>query len=466
MIPPTPRINLVGVAQFLRKTFSLQRKKEAATLQAPLQIAPLGASIASMVVAPKAKLVVKLYNPTSGTLISSTEKWVTLAGQTAWEEISIGISPTQAVKVEAYITNEDTDVSFNVWFDELKIEVAAKPTAMVVQENHYSPFGLNMKGLDYVQTPTKESKFTFNGKEKQTELGLNQYDFGARGFDYQILRTTTLDPHADRYHSMSGYSFLNNNPLRFIDPTGMDMEHTATGTTYTGVEAQNAFAELQNQHNSRDDKGNTPLGKTYDEITGEVIHDDGESDGKVYMGSKADGSDRQFIGLRNEIPDKTAEFNKFITNANDHFSKQLAFINQLSLRPFSEFVLKNAVFAMETTDGAPYDIKNRKGSGFHRGDFGKTGYGFYSGKLLRFDDFGNFAFGVAAKAFGFSSNWAEFGAGLNQLSKALDINIESNINTFSTIDVTIRRGGIIGGISTYFDEKRDNHWIRQGYSIK
>lgn len=130
-----------------------------------------------MVVAPKAKLVVNLYNPTSGTLISSTEKWVTLAGQTTWEEISIGISPTQAVKIEAYITNEDTEASFNVWFDELKIEVAAKPTAMVVQENHYSPFGLNMKGLDYVQTPAKEDKFTFNGKEKQTELGLNQYDF-------------------------------------------------------------------------------------------------------------------------------------------------------------------------------------------------------------------------------------------------------------------------------------------------
>jgi hypothetical protein len=70
----------------------------------------------------------------------------------------------------------------------LKIELYAVPVAMVVQENHYYPFGLGMKGLDYVQNVNQENKFTFNGKEKQTELGLNQYDFHARGFDYQTLR--------------------------------------------------------------------------------------------------------------------------------------------------------------------------------------------------------------------------------------------------------------------------------------
>jgi RHS repeat-associated protein len=109
---------------------------------------------------------------------------------------------------------------------------------MVVQENHYYPFGLGIKGLDYTApSPNKENKFTFNGKEKQTELGLNQYDYGARGFDYQLNRTTTLDPHADSYHSVSAYSFLNNNPLRFIDPTGMDVEDgfNEDGTLHRGT---------------------------------------------------------------------------------------------------------------------------------------------------------------------------------------------------------------------------------------
>jgi RHS repeat-associated protein len=91
----------------------------------------------------------------------------------------------------------------------------------------------------------QENRFTFNGKEKQTELGLHQYDFSARSYDYQILRTTTLDPHGDSYVNVSGYSFLNNNPLRFIDPTGRDVTETAWGTSYTGVDAQNMFRQLR-----------------------------------------------------------------------------------------------------------------------------------------------------------------------------------------------------------------------------
>ncbi|SFF60496.1 RHS repeat-associated core domain-containing protein [Thermoflexibacter ruber] len=102
-----------------------------------------------------------------------------------------------------------------------------------------------MKGLDYVQNVSQENKFTFNSKEKQTELGLYHYDFSARSYDYQTGRTTTLDPHGDRYVSISPYSFLNNNPLRYIDPTGRDVTETAWGTSYTGVDAQRAFMQLK-----------------------------------------------------------------------------------------------------------------------------------------------------------------------------------------------------------------------------
>jgi RHS repeat-associated protein len=64
-------------------------------------------------------------------------------------------------------------------------------------------------------------KYKFNGKELQDELGLNWYDFGARGYMPDIGRTPVQDPLTEKFYGMSSYSFLNNNPLSFIDPNGM-----------------------------------------------------------------------------------------------------------------------------------------------------------------------------------------------------------------------------------------------------
>ena len=63
-------------------------------------------------------------------------------------------------------------------------------------------------------------QYKFQNKEWQDELGFNTYDFGARGYMPDIVRTPTLDPLAEKFYSFSPYSFLNNNPLRFVDPDG------------------------------------------------------------------------------------------------------------------------------------------------------------------------------------------------------------------------------------------------------
>jgi hypothetical protein len=41
-------------------------------------------------------------------------------------------------------------------------------------------------------------------------------------YDPQIGRFMNVDPHADEYHELSPYNFVNNNPLIYIDPTGKD----------------------------------------------------------------------------------------------------------------------------------------------------------------------------------------------------------------------------------------------------
>lgn len=63
------------------------------------------------------------------------------------------------------------------------------------------------------------NKFRHNGKEERSKefsdgSGLEEYDCGARFFDNQIGRWTTIDPLASTYSNMSPYVAMDNNLKR------------------------------------------------------------------------------------------------------------------------------------------------------------------------------------------------------------------------------------------------------------
>jgi RHS repeat-associated protein len=108
-------------------------------------------------------------------------------------------------------------------------------TAKLLKENHYYPFGLkhpyNSFEFDYYYyTPTSSltigpttnsNRYQYNSKEWQNELSLNLYDYGARMFDPAIGRWGVVDPLSEKYGAWSPYNYVYNNPLKFVDPTGM-----------------------------------------------------------------------------------------------------------------------------------------------------------------------------------------------------------------------------------------------------
>jgi RHS repeat-associated core domain len=106
--------------------------------------------------------------------------------------------------------------------------VVADQTGAVAQTNHYYPFGMSF--ADGVNTDKQPYKY--NGKELDTDRGLNWYDYSARQYDG--IRFTTVDPLAEKYYSISPYAYCLNNPVKYVDPDGRFVA-TVIGTIAGGV---------------------------------------------------------------------------------------------------------------------------------------------------------------------------------------------------------------------------------------
>jgi RHS repeat-associated protein len=126
------------------------------------------------------------------------------------------------------------------------VNPSATNTALISQTNDYYPFG-----MCYTKMPGPfVNKRKYNGKEEQ-EMPGRWLDYGARFYDPQLGRWHGVDPLAEKYRRWTPYNYCVNNPMRFVDPDGMEVIETANWITYTGADAVAAFLQLKTQMESR-----------------------------------------------------------------------------------------------------------------------------------------------------------------------------------------------------------------------
>ena len=106
------------------------------------------------------------------------------------------------------------------------------PSGVPMAQNlgpNVTPSYYNALGIQYTKNFGRdEQPYLYNGKEFIEAHGLNEYDSQARMYYAPIMRTTTMDPLAEKYYHISPYAWCGNNPIGFVDPEGMAWKPTYT----------------------------------------------------------------------------------------------------------------------------------------------------------------------------------------------------------------------------------------------
>ena len=105
---------------------------------------------------------------------------------------------------------------------------------MLMKTSSYYPYGGLMGSGSMGVQPYK-----YGGKELDRENGLDLYDSHARMYDPIIGRTTTIDPLAEKYTHLSPYLWCAANPLKYVDPSGMDWYQNNDTKYYTWFDEDN-----------------------------------------------------------------------------------------------------------------------------------------------------------------------------------------------------------------------------------
>jgi len=209
----------------------------------------------------------------------------------------------------------------------------------VVQINAYYPFGAPIAALSWVGT--SDNRYKRAGKEYISDHSWNKYDYGWRAFCSWTLRSLQRDPMAEKFPWLSPYSLWANNPIRFIDPTGMEFTE----------DAWKQVNKLIDEINKRQEKNTKDIAKKQAQIDA-----GGLSDKKVASIqkdiNKLSSSNTELEGVRGEIATLAASDQMYDIKNDNSMNINSSIPGMGESRSNAGFNFTNGVFEMKLGDGS------------------------------------------------------------------------------------------------------------------
>ncbi|WP_445455997.1 RHS repeat domain-containing protein [Flavobacterium sp. HNIBRBA15423] len=175
----------------------------------------------------------------------------------------------------------------------------------IIEENEYYPFGL--KHESHISSNAYQMKY--NGKELQTELGLNMYDYGARNYDPALGRWMNVDSLAEKYNNMSTYNYVNNTPINAIDPDGKKIVYVGETRKERRALRRKIRSSLKEQRKS----------SAFREIWSQLKNY--EKEYRFREGTHAPGAAGQFVKTYGHTLDYQMEFDKNYNLLNPEYNE-------------------------------------------------------------------------------------------------------------------------------------------------
>ena len=111
-------------------------------------------------------------------------------------------------KIKEYIASETLHCYIKDYQGNARCVV--RQDGAVVESTDYYPYGTSFTTAGAVQP------YKYGAKELDRTHGLDLYDSEARWYDSLLGRTSTMDPLAEKYYSLSPYLWCAANPVKFI----------------------------------------------------------------------------------------------------------------------------------------------------------------------------------------------------------------------------------------------------------